>query len=1005
MNFRHRCVVRGHFLLAGILPVVLLSSFPAELTAQQLTPSESLKAMSAPADVEVQLVASEPLVRQPVCIEHDDRGRLWVIQYLQYPNPEGLTRVAVDRFSRTRYDRVPEPPPHGPRGADRITILKDTDGDGIMDAGHDFVDGLNLTTGLAFGHGGVFVLNVPYLLFYPDRNRDDVPDSDPEVLLTGFGMEDAHSVANSLTWGPDGWLYGCQGSTVTASIRGIEFQQGVWRYHPTTKEFELFCEGGGNSWGLDFDATGRLFYSTNYGGHVLLHGLQGGNFVKSFAKHGALHNPHAYGYFDHAPHASFKGGHVTVGGIVYQGDAFPESLRGKYVAGDLLGHGVYWHNITPRGTTVQTSHGGELLQSSHSWFAPTDVTMGPDGAIYVTDWHDARTAHPDPDADWDRSNGRIYRIAPKSHPRRDVIDFATLSVDELLKLHDHSSQWFVRHARQELVRRADISLQPALLERAERSNDEHRALEALWTLASLGLMDETLAMKLLESPHAAVRSWTVRTLGDTRTISEQMAHRMDEFAEQELSPEVRQQLACSAARWPPKYAVPMINANINRDIDNADPCLPLLWWWAVERHSVTGREEVMKRFVRPSLWNSQLGRDFLLTRLVRRYAAEGTVEGMDCVSRLLAAAPNDSAKTPLWESVLLGWREASTEKLATLRKEAGATHPLLQQILATWQARPTEMTLHQLAILAGHTEPVTAAMQEVLQDSAVADRRIALMKLLGESVDADMLPSLLSLVKSNAPEAVRAAAIQLVARQEGVDISQELIDVHQAEQSETIRSRIRGALLSRRSSAAVWLKAVESGHIKATATPLEEIRLVALFGDAELDAIVVRHWGRVQAATPEEKLAEVRRLNNDLRAGSGDPTAGRLLFMKHCSTCHQLFGEGIKLGPDLTTANRADRDFLLISLVDPGSVIRKEFVSVIVQTRDGRTETGLPVARDESGITLVTSKNERIAIAESDIEELRESTVSHMPEGLYRQFKPQELRDLFAWLQSTSGVR
>lgn len=1005
MNFRHRCVVRGHFLLAGILPVVLLASFPAELTAQQLTPSESLKAMSAPADVEVQLVASEPLVRQPVCIEHDDRGRLWVIQYLQYPNPEGLTRVAVDRFSRTRYDRVPEPPPHGPRGADRITILKDTDGDGIMDAGHDFVDGLNLTTGLAFGHGGVFVLNVPYLLFYPDRNRDDVPDSDPEVLLTGFGMEDAHSVANSLTWGPDGWLYGCQGSTVTASIRGIEFQQGVWRYHPTTKEFELFCEGGGNSWGLDFDATGRLFYSTNYGGHVLLHGLQGGNFVKSFAKHGALHNPHAYGYFDHAPHASFKGGHVTVGGIVYQGDAFPESLRGKYVAGDLLGHGVYWHNITPRGTTVQTSHGGELLQSSHSWFAPTDVTMGPDGAIYVTDWHDARTAHPDPDADWDRSNGRIYRIAPKHHSRRDVIDFATLSVDELLKLHDHASQWFVRRARQELVRRADVSLQQSLIERVEHSSDEHRALEALWTLASLGLMDETLAMKLLESPHVAVRNWTVRILGDTGTISEEMAHRLDEFAEQEPSPEVRQQLASSAARWPAKYAVPMINANINRDIDNADPCLPLLWWWAVERHSVTGREEVMKRFVRPSLWNSQLGRDFLLTRLVRRYAAEGTVEGMDCVSRLLAAAPDESARTPLWESILLGWREISAEKLEVLRKEAGATHPLSRQILVTWQTRPTELTLHQLAILAGHTEPVNAAMQEILQDSAVADRRIALMTLLGESVDADTLPSLLALVKSNAPEAVRAAAIQLVARQENVGVSPELIEVHQAEQSETIRSRIRGALLSRRSSAAVWLKAVESGHIKATATPLEEIRLVALFGDAELDAIVVRHWGRVQAATPEEKLAEVRRLNNDLRAGSGDPAAGRLLFMKHCSTCHQLFGEGIKLGPDLTTANRADRDFLLISLVDPGSVIRKEFVSVIVQTRDGRTETGLPVARDESGITLVTSKNERIAIAESDIEELRESTVSHMPEGLYRQLKPQELRDLFAWLQSTSGVR
>src|SRR6185312_8473953 len=145
----------------------------------------------------------------------------------------------------------------------RITILEDKDGDGRADAAKDFVSGLNLASGLAFGHGGVFVLQVPYLLFYPDRDHDDVPDGDPEVLLSGFGMEDAHSVANSLTWGPDGWLYGCQGSTVTARIvsgtlprvpdtfsapiksvqdaqkrpghkEAVEFQQGVWRYHPLT---------------------------------------------------------------------------------------------------------------------------------------------------------------------------------------------------------------------------------------------------------------------------------------------------------------------------------------------------------------------------------------------------------------------------------------------------------------------------------------------------------------------------------------------------------------------------------------------------------------------------------------------------------------------------------------------------------------------------------------------------------------------------------------------------
>src|SRR5262249_11738383 len=254
--------------------------------AQDYAPEDAVRHMRPAEGFQVKLVACEPMVRQPVAIEFDDRGRPWVIQYLQYPNPAGLKRVKVDRYSRTVYDRVPEPPPRGPRGADRVTILDDFDVDGRARRAKDFLSGLNLATGIAFGHGGVFVLQAPYLLFYPDRNRDDVPDGDPEVLLSGFGMEDAHSVANSLTWGPDGWLYGCQGSTVTAHIRGIEFQQGVWRYHPLTRKFELFCEGGGNSWGLDFDRHGNLLYSTNHGGFTMLHGVQGAYLWKAFGKHG-----------------------------------------------------------------------------------------------------------------------------------------------------------------------------------------------------------------------------------------------------------------------------------------------------------------------------------------------------------------------------------------------------------------------------------------------------------------------------------------------------------------------------------------------------------------------------------------------------------------------------------------------------------------------------------------------------------------------------------------------
>lgn len=976
---------------------------------QGYSPDEAVKRMKVADGFEVSVVASEPLVRQPVAIEFDDRGRLWVIQYLQYPNPEGLKRVQVDRFSRTKYDRVPDPPPKGPRGADRITILEDTDGDGRMDRGKDFIDGLNLTTGIAFGHGGVFVLNVPYLLFYPDKNRDDVPDTDPEVLLSGFGMEDAHSVANSLTFGPDGWLYGCQGSTVTANVRGIEFQQGVWRYHPLTREFELFCEGGGNSWGLDFDRAGHLLYSTNWGGHVLLHGVQGGYFVKAFAKHGALHNPHAYGFFDHAPHKNFRGGHVTVGGIVYQGDSFPASFRGKYIAGDLLGHGVYWHDIEPRGSTFQTAHGGELLVANDSWFAPTDVTMGPDGAIYVADWHDSRTAHPDPDADWDRSNGRIYRIAAKGTKPAVPIDFAKLSNDELLKLHSHRSQWFVRHARQELARRAShqhdapasgsseskTDNNPSLALRASTDIDETAALEALWTLNSCGGFDEVLADKLLDSKHAAVRMWTVRLLGDGKRISVEMAHRLDKFAEQDPSVHVRQQLACTAARLPANQAMPIINANINRDIDNADPYVPLLWWWAVERHSISGRDEVMKRFVRPSLWKSKLGRETLLPRLVRRYAAEGTPADHDCCLKLLRAAPTNDERDRLVVSLFAGWREAPREPDG---KSEALSSELVEFIAARWTAKPNDGTLLSFSLALKNRTAFDRTLKETLDSQVDTNRRVALLALLADVVDADTADPLLRLLMSpSEPEPVRSAALMAVSRV-GSDAVTTRLMTELPKLSPKLKSQTIDVLLGRKLSAFSLLKQVDRGELKSSELSMDQVRRIALFEDSELDTLVTKHWGKLGAVTREEKLAEVRRLNNDLRAAGSNIEADKAIYKKHCAACHQIFGEGTKLGPDLTTANRKDRDYLLISLVDPSVVIRKEFLTHILQTRDGRVLSGLIIERTDAGLTIANAKNERVTVAMTDIEELRESPVSLMPDDLYRQLKPQELRDLFAYL-------
>ena len=181
--------------------------------------------------------------------------------------------------------------------------------------------------------------------------------------------------------------------------------------------------------------------------------------------------------------------------------------------------------------------------------------------------------------------------------------------------------------------------------------------------------------------------------------------------------------------------------------------------------------------------------------------------------------------------------------------------------------------------------------------------------------------------------------------------------------------------------------------------PVEQLRLVALHGDPELDALVRKHWGSVQAGTAEEKLAEMRRLANDLRAGPGDRARGKALFGKHCATCHKLFGEGGEVGPDLTGVARDDTTALLANIVDPGAVIRAQYLQYAAVTTGGRVVTGVLAAQDDAGVTLVDAQNKRTTLPRDEIEELRELPTSIMPEDLLKPLSPQEVRDLFRYLQ------
>jgi putative membrane-bound dehydrogenase-like protein len=992
------------FLLLVVLAV------PPALFAQQAQPlppppAEAIAKMKVAPGLEVQFVAAEPLVRKPVSITFDDRGRLWVLQYLQYPHPNGLKPVEVDQYLRTTYDKVPEPPPNGPKGRDRITILEDTDGDGVADRSKDFLNDLNLAAGMALGYDGVYVTQPPYLLYYPDKNHDDVPDGPPEVLLTGFGMHDAHAFANSLTWGPDGWLYGAQGSTVSAKIRGIEFQQGIWRYHPRTHEFELFAEGGGNTWGIDFDPFGRLFAGGNTT-EPLCHHVQGAYYIKGFGKHGPLHNPYSFGYFPPVKHVGFLGSALTGGSVIYQGGLFPERFNDAVIYPNLRVNAMRVATLKTAGSTFETHFQEDFILSSDPWFRPADNLVGPDGALYLADWCDNHIAHSSPKniTQWyqPHETGRIWRVVPtgtKPQPlgklSGDLVATSKLSSQQLVALLRHPNAWYWREALRILAERRDPAVIPQLETDLSQQQDERLVVRTLWALLVSGGMTDNLALKLLDHPSEHVRSWTIRWLGDQKEITPSISARFLALAATEPSSTVRSQLACTCKRLKGPVALPIVDQLCNRVEDLSDPHIPLLLWWAIEDKAISDRPQVLQLFGTAAAWQRPLTQAIILERLVRRYLAEATPDDFAACATLLAAAPTSDDRERLIRAM----------ELQMAGKQLQIAPPHLTAALQALLALPNPSSPLVRLGLRLHLPGIDTIATERLMDQSVptADR-VEFVRTLSDLKIAGSLAAFLKLLQSDAPVELHEAVLQ--ALQTVVDDAvPAAILARYAKLPPHLRDRSRDILVSRPAWSARLLTAVESAEIPAKEVSLDQVRRMLLHHDKALSARSEKQWGRVQALTSKEKAGRIEAVSRLLAKGTGDMARGKLLSQKHCQNCHQLFGEGQKVGPDLTAVDRKNLRILLQNVVDPSSVIREGFGQYVVETKDGLVLSGLIAESNAASITLLDAKNVRTTIPREKIEEMKASEASVMPESLLEPLSDQEIRDLFQFLQSEPGKK
>ena len=560
----------------------------AALLAQSgpFKPDEAPGKMTVPEGFTVKLFAGEPDVVQPMGFTFDDRGRVWVAECVSYP-------------------KWIEP---GQEGQDRIVIFEDSDGDGKFDSRKVFADKLANVSGLAVGHGGVWLTALPYVSFIPDRNRDDVPDGPAEILLDGWDMKAKHNVFNKPSWGPDGWLYGLNGILSNSKVGKpgtpeadrIPMNCGVWRLHPVTKKFEVVSTGTTNPWGLDWDEYGRGFITNCVIKHVF-QVIPGAHYDRMFGEDKSA--PNLYGLIpscaDHIhwaggawqeargqqKHSEAGGGHAHVGAMIYLGDNWPDTYRGHLFTMNLHGHRMSHDYFEPKGSGVVAKHAKDFLMGNDDWFRGLDCQYGPDGGVYVTDWTDTGECHNYVQAD--KGNGRIYKIT-YGETKKSNVDLTRKSDLELVSLLSHKNRWFVRHALRLLHERA-LSAEPepkvisgltAMLEAPGQTQES--GLHGLWALHLSGQYNEALQLETLSNPHEHVRAWAVMLDVEAGKAPAKVLARMAELAKSDPSPVVRLALASALQRLPVADRGAIAEALLAHEEDAEDAQIPLMIWYGIE---------------------------------------------------------------------------------------------------------------------------------------------------------------------------------------------------------------------------------------------------------------------------------------------------------------------------------------------------------------------------------------------------------------------------------------
>ena len=954
----------------------------------QLSPKACIDSWRVESGFTIEAFAAEPDVVNPIAMAFDARGRLWVVNSVEYPIGAAL----------------------GEPGRDTIRIYEDTDRDGRADKVVTFADGLNIPTGIALGHGGVYVGQRRDLWFLQDTDGDDRADVRRRVL-SGFGVEDSHHMIHAFTWHVDGWLHFNQGMYINSFVETangvVALKGGGWfRFHPLTQRLEVFSRGMVNGWGMCIDDDGNAFYVDNYAKQSIKFAVPGATYMN-------------YDLGGRTDVMDGIGGDRNFSGVVvYDGDAFPAEFQGDLFACDFRAHQILRYKLNRDcGATFSANETKAFAVSTDMWTRPIAITVGPDGALYVLDWYNEIINHgevPFDDPRRDKRHGRIWRIAHKDAPNSPTIDLAALPTAQLVEQLGSDNQWRRELSLRVLAERDAQEVRGALDQFEPPSQSSRANLGKLWAYETIGHRAFDYAIQLSKDESPLVQAQAARAIGqwcsEAPVDDENILNAMNALARQ-ADGLVRLQVS----RWAAKCEQKQIQAAAREAIMQSRGCRDDLFRQSVSltlselgvdsetQGDPAARVEELLRFSAPpavSTLSKLLEKGVVpqgkWEQVVRHIGRHGDAAA---VQRVADQLERDAPHRRIHLRVILFALADAADRGVRIKP---FSPKVVEIVRGGGESADGEMTTAAVKLMRHY---YVDAFENVLYGVALngaspVDARVAALASVKGTDTPQFAAMLASLVNPAGNPAVRIAALSKLAEidlPEAGNAAAEWL-THEIEGPQVVAAL--DVFLTRRGGAQMLGLALEDKTLSSDVARAMKSRLVSFpFPTPELTGVIADALGEDAGEMATAQIHEVIEQAHK----QGDPRRGERIFFRRggmsCIGCHRIHNLGADVGPELTVLGASNPiDYIAESVILPSKAIKDEFRTWVVMTDDNRMYTGIRAGETDDHLTLKLTDGTLERISRDVIADDFEQSTSLMPPGIAGTMDPAELSDLIAFL-------